>query len=332
MPPKTLRIFFSLIIFLMPVLLRDSLAGERLIGIYSARVMSQSLPWIAQETGLFRKYDLDFDLVYVASSSLVTAAMLGGDGQVSLVGGEGVVRAYVQGAQDLVFIGAHKNILTFDILGRAEIAKPQDLKGKKIGVTRMGSNSHYFTVQALARYGIDPNRDVTFIYTGGVPETLSVLASRGIDAAAFTAPTDQQALALGFRYIVQGPDLRIPYVAVGFATRRSVIATRPRELGQFMRAMAEAAKILHTDKEFTYRVLGKWLRVGDRKILEAAYNSEIKALEPRLAIKPESLQSILDEVVKVDPRAKKVKPEDLIDRRYIDEMERSGFLSKLWSR
>ena len=330
MKAKTLLILLSL--FVIVVLVARNSAAEKLIGIYSARVMSQSLPWIAQETGLFRKYDLDFDLVYVASSSLVTAAMLGGDGHVSLVGGEGVVRAYVQGARDLVFVGAHKNVLTFDILGNPEIAKPQDLKGKKIGVTRMGSNSHYFTVQALARYGLDPNRDVTFIYTGGVPETLSVLASRGIDAAAFTAPTDQQALALGFRYIIQGPDLRIPYVAVGFATRRSVIAKRPRELRQFMRAMAEAAKILHSDKEFTYRVLGKWLRVGDRKILDAAYNSEIKALEPRLAIKPDSLQSILDEVVKVDPRAQKVKPEDLIDRRYMDEMEKSGFLSQLWSR
>jgi len=73
------------------------------------------------------------------------------------------------------------------------------------------------------------------------------------------------------------------------------------------------------------------LRVNDLKVLDAAYNAEIKALEPRLVIKPEALQGVLDDVAQVDPRAKKVKPEDLIDRRYLDEMEKSGFFEKLWA-
>jgi len=73
------------------------------------------------------------------------------------------------------------------------------------------------------------------------------------------------------------------------------------------------------------------LRVNDLKVLDAAYNAEIKALEPRLVIKPEALQGVLDDVAQVDPRAKKVKPEDLIDRRYLDEMEKSGFFDKLWA-
>jgi hypothetical protein len=97
-----------------------------------------------------------------------------------------------------------------------------------------------------------------------------------------------------------------------------------------MRAMAEAAKIQHTDKEFTYKVLGKQLRLTDRKILDAAYNGEIKVLEPRLDVKVEAFQAILDEVAKIDARAKKVKPEDLIDRRYLEELEKSGFLDNLW--
>ena len=94
---------------------------------------------------------------------------------------------------------------------------------------------------------------------------------------------------------------------------------------------AEAARILHVDKDFTYKILGRYLRVNDLKVLDAAYNAEIKALEPRLVIKPEALQGVLDDVAQVDPRAKKVKPEDLIDRRYLDEMEKSGFFDKLWA-
>ncbi len=94
--------------------------------------MSQSMPWIAREAGLFKKHDLDFQLVFIASSPAVTAARLGGDAEIALTGGEGNIRAYVQGATDFVFIGAVKNILTHSILARPEIKRPEDLKGKKI--------------------------------------------------------------------------------------------------------------------------------------------------------------------------------------------------------
>ena len=96
-----------------------------------------------------------------------------------------------------------------------------------------------------------------------------------------------------------------------------------------MRVMAEAAKILHTDKEFTFKVLRKQLRIDDRK-LENGYNAEIKALEPRLTIRPEAFQAVLDDVAQIDPRAKRVKPDDLIDRRFLDQMTKSGFFDQLW--
>lgn len=306
-------------------------AGEGLTGIYSARVMSQSMPWIAQEAGLFPKYNLDFQLIYIASSAMVTAAMLGGDADISLTGGVGNVRAYVQGATDLVFIGQVKNVMTQSLLAGPEIKKVEDLKGKKIGVTRIGSNTHYFTIQALRRFGLDPARDITFIQTGGEFETLAALMKGAIHGATMTSPGDQKAIAQGFHYVVYGPDLRIPYAATSFVTRRSVIAKRSQGIGQFMKVMAEAAKILHTDREFTYKVLGKQLRVDDRKVLETAYNEEIRALEPKMEIKMEALQATLDEVSKIDPRAKKVKPQDLVDRRYLEEMEKSGFFDKLWA-
>lgn len=307
-----------------------AIAAERLIAIHSARVMSQSMPWIAQEAGLFKKYNLDLRLVFIASSGMVTAAMLGGDADISLTGGVGNVRAYIQGATDLVFIGGVKNVMTQSIVAKPEVKRPEDLKGKKIGVSRIGSNTHYFTIQALRRSSMEPGRDFSFIQTGGDPETLAALLSGGIDGATLTAPSDAVALAKGYRYVVYGPDLRIPYAATAFVGLRSAMAKRPHTMSDFIRVMAEAARILHTDKEFVYRVLGKQLRVTDRNILDAAYNAEIKALEPRLVIKDEAIQAILEEVAQVDPRAKRVKPSDLIDRRYLEEMEKSGFLDQIW--
>jgi ABC-type nitrate/sulfonate/bicarbonate transport system substrate-binding protein len=115
-------------------------------------------------------------------------------------------------------------------------------------------------------------------------------------------------------------------------TKRSVIAKRPQVVGNFMRAMAETAKLMHTDREFVYKVLGKYLRVTDRSVLDSAYNAEIKVLEPRLVIKAEALQAILDELAANDPRAKKIKPQEMIDNRYLDEMEKSGFMEQLWAK
>ena len=166
--------------------------------------------------------------------------------------------------------------------------------------------------------------------SGGSPETLAALLSGSLDAASLNPPADAQAIARGMHYVVFGPELRLPYAATVFLTRRSILAKRQAVIGQFLRAMAEAGKIVHTDKEFVYKVMGKYLRLTDRKVLDAAYNGEVKVLEKSLELNNEGLQSILDEVSRTDPRAKKIKAEELVDRRFLDEMKSSGFFDKLW--
>jgi len=307
----------------------NATAADKLVGIHSALAISQSLPWIARESGIFRKYNLDFDLVLMRSASTAAAAMIGGETDVGLIGGIGILSAYIQGAQDFLIVGAVKNILTHSIVAKPEIKRPEDLKGKSIGVNRLGSNNHYFAIQALQRIGLDPAKDVSFRQTGGDAADLIALLNGSVDASAMLT-YGQNAVAQGFHYLIYGPDLRIPYAAAAFVSRRSVIARKPQVIGQFMRAMAEASKIFHTDKDTTFKILSKYLRVTDRKILETSYNNEVKAMEPRFDVRPEALQAILDELAVNDPRAKKVQPAQLIDRRYLDEMEKSGFFDNLW--
>jgi NitT/TauT family transport system substrate-binding protein len=304
-------------------------AADKLFTLYTARVMSQAYPWIAAEAGLFKKYDLEIPLVFVTPGAPAVAAILSGDSEVAVIGAASITRPFVAGNKEPVIIGGIKSLLTHSILAKPDIKRAEQLKGKRIGVSRIGSNPHYFAVQALRHYGID-SREVSYIQAGGAPETLAALVAQGIDAAVLTVPTDAQALKLGYHYVVYGPDLRIAYAATTFTTRRSIIAKRGPVIGRFMRAMAESAKIMHTDKEYTYKVLGKYLRVDDRKLLEASYNVEIKALEPRLMIKPEGLQSTLDEIAPVDPRAKNIKPQEMVDTRYLDEMGKSGFMDQIW--
>jgi ABC-type nitrate/sulfonate/bicarbonate transport system substrate-binding protein len=306
--------------------------ADKLIGVHSSRVMSQSMPWMAQEAGLFKKYNIDFNLVFIASSGIVTAALLGGDAEMTVTGGIGNIAAYVRGSTDVVFVGGIKNVMTQTIVAGGTIKRPEDVKGKKIGVSRIGGNSHYFTIQALRRFGMDAAKDVTFIQTGGDPETFAALSTGSIDVATLTPPIDALAVARGYHYVIYGPDLKIPYAATAFVTKRSVIAKRPQVIGNFMRAMAETAKIMHTDREFVYKVLGKYLRITDRSVLDSAYNAEIKVLEPRLVIKMESLQATLDELAPTDARAKKIKPQEMVESRYLDEMEKSGFFDQIWAK
>ena len=218
--------------------------------------------------------------------------------------------------------------MTHSILAKPDIKRPEDLKGKKIGVGRFGGNTHYFTIQALKRLGMDASKEVQMIQTGGGPETLAALLGGSLDAAGLVAPGDSAAVSRGFRYVINGFDLRIPYGATQIVTLRSNIAKRGPVIGKFMRVMAESAKILHTDKPFVHKVLGKYLRINDTKILDAGYQSEIRALERRLDVAESALQASLDEIAPADPRAKAIKPADMIDRRYLVELKKSGLLDQ----
>lgn len=328
---SSLGYLFGLMVVVWTLFLSESAAADKLVGLYSAHAVPYAMPWVAEEMGMFKKYDLDFEFVYIPSSSTATAALLGGNVEVGLLGGIGVVNAFVNGATDLVLIGSIKNFMTQSILAKPEITKLQELKGKKIGVTRIGSNTHYFSIQAFRRAGMNPEKDVLFVQTGGDAETLGALFTGRIDAASLLPPADAKAIAQGFRYVVYGPDQAIPFAASTITTRRSILTKKPQVIARFMRAMAEASKAMHRDKELVLRVMQKKLGIKERSILEPGYATEIKVMEPRLDLKLQVLQVMVDEVAKVNSRAQEIKPQDLIDRRYLAEMENSGFFTQLWS-
>jgi ABC-type nitrate/sulfonate/bicarbonate transport system substrate-binding protein len=329
------RIRFAVIALNLVILSAQAsviLAAEKLVGLQSAPSIAMALPWFAEEARLYPKYDLDFQLVYIASSGIVTAAMSGGNGSVAIVGGEGPIRAFLSGNTDFVFIGSVKNVLTHSIMGKPEIKRPEDLKGRKVGVGRIGGNSHYFAAYGMRQKGMDRARDTNFIQTGGAPETFLALTTGAVDAASLTTPQDTRAAFLGYNYVIDGRELKPPYVATGFVTLRSVIAKRPKVVSQFMHMMAESLKIMVTDRDLAFRLMAKKIGLTDRKVFDAAYTAELKVLEPRLDIKPIAIQATLDEISRTDARATKVSPQQLIDRRFLEEMEKDGTFDRLGMR
>ena len=171
---------FATMLWLLPG--ARSFAADKINMLYTARVMSQSYPWFAQETGLFKKYALDVPLVFVTPGAPAVAAILSGDSEVAVIGAASITRPFVQGNKDPVIIGGIKSLLTHSIVAKPDIKRPEQLKGRRIGVSRIGSNPHYFAEQALRHHGIE-SREVSYIQTGGAPETLAALVAQGIDAA-----------------------------------------------------------------------------------------------------------------------------------------------------
>ncbi|MGZ9262390.1 MAG: ABC transporter substrate-binding protein, partial [Candidatus Binatia bacterium] len=136
------RVLLSLTLGFVLFMPANSRAAEKFTTIYSARVMAQALPWIAEDAGLFKKYNLDHNLVFIASSSIVTAALLGGDPDMTMTGGVGNVIAFVRGSTEIAYVGSAKNLMTQNIIAGGNLKRPEDLKGKRIAVSRIGSNSH----------------------------------------------------------------------------------------------------------------------------------------------------------------------------------------------
>ena len=134
---------------------------------------------------------------------------------------------------------------------------------------------------------------------------------------------------MGFNYVIDGREIKPAYVATGFVTLRSVIAKRPKVISQFMHAMAESLKLMISDRELAFRVISKKIGLTDRKVFDAAYSAELKVLKPRLDIRASAIQANLDEISRTDPRAKQVKAEQLIDRRFLEEMEKDGTFDRL---
>ena len=124
-----------------------------MVGIHSARVMSQSMPWMAQEAGLFKKYNLDFNLVFISSSSIVTAALLGGDAEMTITGGIGNVAAYVRGSTDVVFIGGVKNTMTQTLVAGGNHQATGRSQGKRSASVESAATRTTSRYRRCGRYG-----------------------------------------------------------------------------------------------------------------------------------------------------------------------------------
>lgn len=304
--------------------------SSTLTAFYTAPVVSMAPMWIAKEAGFFKKQGLDVRLVFIASGPLGTTSILSGDVDVGVIGGFAPIRAIAGGAKNLVMIGQTKNRMTGAIVGKKEIATVQDLKGKRLGIDRVGSNPDMFTQAALARFSIDPLKDLNYIQLGSIGQGIPALKAGTIEAVTTSAPHDLFAQRLGFKVILDITALKIPFASTVLLSARSTVERKHAELAKFMRAYAEAMHYFLTHAEGTNQIVAKYTKVEDREVNAYAIDSESQAVERTLQVDPKGIELILGLIGKSMPQAATAKPQDFYDPRFAAELRDSGFLKRLW--
>jgi NitT/TauT family transport system substrate-binding protein len=256
---------------------------------------------------------------YISSAQQTVAAMLSGEVDLSLNGGTGIVEPTLNGADIVTFHGL-KNQLAGRIMARPDITSLDELRGKTVGMTRRGGNSHYMGIVALSKFGLDPERDITFVAAGGSPETVAALSGGAIDAAAMISPADFEAERRGFRELLDVTPMNIPYPALQSTARRSVLAAKEEAIWRYTQAMADAVQLYKNDKDRALRVIGEYARVDDRAALDKTYEIEKAIMADDLRPSVAAIQATMNEVAANDPRVLDTRPEDYIDYRFVDRL------------
>jgi NitT/TauT family transport system substrate-binding protein len=304
--------------------------SSTLTAFYTAPVASMAPMWIAKEAGFFKRNGLDVKLVFIASGPVGTASVLGSETDVGIIGGFAPLRAMVGGAKGLVIIGQSKNRITSKIIGKKEIASVQDLKGKRLGIDRIGSNPDMFAQAALSRFQIDTFKDLQYVQLGDTGKAIAALKAGAIDATIAGAPHDLFAKRMGFKEILDIAAMNIPFAVTVLISSRDTVARKKAELTKFMRAYAEAMHYFLTNPEGTAQIVAKYTKVADHEVLAYSIDSEAKAMEKALQVDPKGVELILGFIGKTVPQAGSAKPEDFYDPRFTTELRDSGFLKKLW--
>ena len=295
----------------------------KLSAAYSAESSWSLATWVAYDGGLFKKYGLDVDLVLIRSAATITAALLAGEAPMIQLGGNGTIQAALQGA-DCVNVLTLVPIIPQSLVVTPNIKTPEDLKGKRIGVSRFGALSDLVVRRYLRKFGLDPVKDVTIVQIGGIPELLAAMKAGAISGGSMSPPVLTAAKKAGFKEFADFESLDYKYPAVAIATTRNFIQRQRATTLNFLRGEIEGIHAIKTQKSFAVNVLKKYMRISDPEILEEGYQYALRFIQPRPLPKLEETKAVLDELKQ--PQAK---PENFVDLSLMQELEKEKFFDKL---
>ena len=304
-------------------------APQKLRVAYAAITAAFSIPWVAKEAGIFQRHGLDVELVYIAAGSRAVQTLVGGSIDIAAIGGPAGVDARLAGA-DTVYIAIPVNRVIVFTVAAPQIQRVEELRGKSIGVTRIGTVTDYFTRLYLRQNGLVPDRDVMVRQTGGLPETVAALKAGQVHAGTFGFPAVLHAKAAGFRVLVDYSTQGFRYPLSGVVVTQKLLRSNETAIRRFLEAHIEAVHRFKTDANFTMNVIGKYTQTTDRSMLEETQRVYASAFQRVPYPDPEDLKLGVTQVSETNPRARGADPRDFVDGRLLREIEASGFVKKLY--
>jgi NitT/TauT family transport system substrate-binding protein len=285
--------------------------------------------FISKEAGLFQKHGLDARIVVFEGGSLLAQAALAGEVKISMNSGSVTIASRSQGA-DSTIVGAYVNTLPYSVVAAKGLTKWEQLKGKRIAISRFGSATDTAVRLVLARFGLDAGKDVTLVQAGSQPTRFQALVGGSIEATIISPPFDVTAQKQGYPILANIAELGIPYPQEIIETTDAFIRENPQVVKSFLKSFAEGIHYAVTRKEDTKKIMAKYLKIRDPEILESTYQSYLQATDRKLYPNVDGMRTALDEVAKRVPAAKNRKPEEFINTRFLDELDKEGFLKQLY--
>jgi len=329
---STYLVFTIFVFGLPPTGHTASAALEKLTIGWSAIAGSQAPFWITKEAGLFEKNGLDVIMIYLDGGSRATQAMMSGDLPIAQVGGNAPVVAKLRGA-DITLIAGLLNVLAYSMVVSPEIKKPEDLRGKKLTVSRFGSNSDYATRKILLKWGLRPDIDVAVLQIpGGQPTRLAAIQTKQVHGMVAQPPVTNLARKFNMNIIAEPEDFGGAYPTTPVAARISFIKEKRETMRKFTRALLEGIHVYKTQKDFSKKVISKYVKTDDNDALEDSYQFFSRLVPQKPYPSLDAIKEALAELGEKDPKVRNAKPEDFADMSLIKEFDDNGFIDGLYKK
>jgi ABC-type nitrate/sulfonate/bicarbonate transport system substrate-binding protein len=295
---------------------------------YSSISGTTIVPWIAVDKGLFAKYDLAVELIYVSGSQAMQS-LLSGTTQIGIQGIEPVFRVNVQGSDTVMILG----LVTkppFSIMVRPEIKDFRELRGKAMGITRYGSSTDLLLRLTLEKWGFRPETDVPILQMGGVPPILAGMQSKRIFGGPLSLPTLARARQEGYRELADVADLVPDYQVAGIVTRRAFLRQNTDTVRSFIKAIAEASAIFKQDPGSARKVMRERLKIDDPLVIEETQKNYPRYMPDVPYPTRAGIAVIKAFLEKTEPALRQLSIDDQIDVQLVRELEQSGFFGGLY--
>jgi NitT/TauT family transport system substrate-binding protein len=285
--------------------------------------------WVGREAGLYRQYGLDVDVVFFRGSTIAINALATKDAQFAGLGASSSVLARLGGVDTMLIATATPGLL-FYLVAKKEIKTGSDLKGKKIAVSRPGTDSDLAARVSVQKLGLG-EKEVSYISIGSDTERVMAMSQGIVDATVVAVAGYVAAQRLGFNTLVDLAQANVPYEAASLITTQTLIRDNPEMVRRFAKGFVAAIHYSQTHREITLKVLAKYMRTQDKDILNASYDYFVGRAIPRVPyVSERGLQAVIDFIRQRNPQTPNVKTAEFMDNRFIKELEESGFIKSLY--